>query len=71
MNTTIQITYLSRGQRVYRGGTFPLKRRKPEQVLKEWIKEIRREMEVDEILRVVIDGEEWKDGRSGKVGKAR
>jgi len=61
MNTTIQITYLSRGQRVYRAGTFPLRRRTPEQVLKDWIKEIMREMEVEKVLRVVIDGEEWKE----------
>lgn len=60
MNTTIQLTYLSRGQKVYRGGTFPLKGRTPEQVAKDWIKEIGREMEVQEVLRIVIDGEEME-----------
>lgn len=58
----IQITYLSRGIRVYRSGTFPLKGRTPEQVVKDWIKEIQREMEIEEVLKIVIDGVEIKDG---------
>lgn len=58
MNTTIQITYLSRGIRVYRSGSFPLKGRTPEQVVKDWIREIQREMEIGEVLKIVIDGEE-------------
>ena len=57
MNVTIQLTYLSRGQRVYRSGTFPLRRRTPEEVLKDWIKAIQREMEIDEVISVVINGE--------------
>jgi hypothetical protein len=58
MYVTIQITYLCRGQRVYRAGSFPLRNRTPEMVVKEWIKEIQREMEVEEILRIKIDGED-------------
>lgn len=62
MNTTIQITYLSRGIRVYRSGTFPLRGRTPEQVVKDWIKAMKREMEIEEVLKIVIDGEEveWR-----------
>lgn len=57
MTTTIQITFLSYGIRVYRSGTFPLRGRTPERVLEDWISEIKREMVIEQVLKVVIDGE--------------
>jgi hypothetical protein len=57
MYVTIQITFLCRGQRVYRSGSFPLRGRTPEKVVKDWINEIQREMEIEEFLKIVIDGE--------------
>lgn len=56
MNTTIQITYICKGQKVYQSGSFPLKGQTPKQVAEQWIKEINRKMEVEEILKIVIDG---------------
>lgn len=56
MNVTIQITFISKGQRVYQGGTFPLKGRTAEQVLNDWIAERKRNLGIDEILEIVIDG---------------
>lgn len=58
MNTTIQITYLCKGQKVYQSGSFPLKGRTSDQVAKEWIQEINRKMGIEEVLKIVIDGEE-------------
>lgn len=57
MRTTIQLTFLSYSIRVYRSGTFPLRGRTPSKVLEDWINEIKREMDVEQILKVVIDGE--------------
>lgn len=58
MTTTIQITFLSYGIRVYRSGTFPLRGRTPAKVMEDWIKEIKREMVIEQVLKAVIDGEE-------------
>ena len=56
MTTTIQITFVSYGIRVYRSGTFPLRGRTPERVLEDWISVIKREMNLEQVLTVVIDG---------------
>jgi hypothetical protein len=53
---TIQLKYISQGIRVRRGGTFPLKGRLPINVALDWIKEIKKEMEIAEILEVIYDG---------------
>lgn len=57
MTITIQITFLSYGIRSYKAATFPLKGRTPVKVLDDWISEIKREMDVEQVLKVVIDGE--------------
>ena len=45
------------GIRIAKGGTFPLRRRKPEEVALDWIKEIKKEMNVEQVLEVIADGE--------------
>lgn len=56
MNVTIKIMLLVNGIRIAKGGTFPLRGRKPEVVALNWIKEIKKEMNVEGILEVVADG---------------
>ncbi len=58
MHINIRITYIARGIRVERKGTFPLRGRAPEKVAADWIQEIKKEMDVDEILSVIVDGNE-------------
>jgi hypothetical protein len=56
MNVTIAITFLSRGIRVYRRGSFQKRGRKPEKVASDWINEIKKEMDVEKVLKVEADG---------------
>lgn len=56
MHFTIRILYLSIGIKVSRSGTFPSRGRNPEKVAADWINEIKKEMEVEEILKVEADG---------------
>lgn len=59
MNVTLQISYISNENHVTQRGSFPLKRRKPEEVAYEWFKEIRREMPFSaELESVIADGED-------------
>jgi len=58
MTITIQITFLSYGIRCYKAATFPLRGRTHTKVLEDWIMEIKREMDVEQVLKVLIDGEE-------------
>lgn len=58
MNVTIKIRYNSPAGIVTQGGTFPLKRRKPEQVTYEWMQEIKREVNYDGLIEVTVDGDQ-------------
>jgi hypothetical protein len=58
MNVIIAITFLSRGIRVERKGSFPLRGRTPEKVAAEWIQEIKKEMDVEGLISVIVDGED-------------
>lgn len=61
MNVTIKLMLLVNGIRIAKGGTFPLRGRKPEIVAIEWIKEIKKEMNVEAILKVEADGVDITD----------
>lgn len=52
----IKITYLTPGGRAQQGGSFPLRGRKPEQVAFEWIRQIKREVNFEELLEVIVNG---------------
>lgn len=58
MNITIMIKYNSPAGTVSQGGTFPLKRRTPEQVAFEWLLEIKREVYFDGLVEVIVDGDQ-------------
>ncbi|WP_226087491.1 hypothetical protein [Mesobacillus sp. S13] len=58
MNVTIKLMLSVNGIRIAKGGTFPLRRRQPEQVALDWIKEIKKEMNVEDVLEVFADGED-------------
>lgn len=47
-----------------RKGTFPLRGKKPEKVAADWITEIKKGMDVDELISVIIDD---KDDISKKL----
>lgn len=67
MNVTIKLMLVVNGIRIAKGGTFPLRKRKPEQVAFDWIKEIKKEMNVESVLEVIADGEDITE----KVKKAQ
>lgn len=58
MQFNIQITFSSRGIRVLRRGGFQKRGRKPEKVAADWINDIKKEMDVDELISVIVDGKE-------------
>ncbi|WP_066317027.1 hypothetical protein [Bacillus sp. FJAT-29814] len=59
MNVTIELHYISAETKIMQGGSFPLRRRKPEQVAYEFWREIRNRMPYGgEIEKVIIDGED-------------
>jgi hypothetical protein len=58
MNVSIRITYLTRGIRVERKGTFPLRGRTPEKTAADWIQEIKKEMDVEGLVSIIVDGKE-------------
>lgn len=70
MNITIRITYLTRGMRSQRSGSFPLKGRTPEKVAADWIAEIKKEMEVDGLISVIVNGKEDITEEVNKLLKA-
>lgn len=61
MNTVIVITFISRGIRVQRKGSFQKRGRTPEKVATEWIYEIKKEMDVEKVLKVEADGDDITD----------
>ena len=56
MRVSIQLTYISRGIRVYRRGSFETGGRAPERIVLDWTREIKKEMEIDSVLEVIVDG---------------
>lgn len=60
MNVSIQILYKSAasGSKILQSASFPTKGRQPEQVVLDWWKQIRREMLVDQLLKVTCNGED-------------
>lgn len=70
MHITIRITYLTRGIRLQRSGTFPLRGRTSEKVAAAWINEIKKEMDVDELISVFMDGKEDITEEVNKLLKA-
>ncbi|MDQ0412749.1 hypothetical protein [Mesobacillus stamsii] len=61
MYIIIRIIYLTRGIRVERKGTFPLQGRAPGKVAADWIQEIKKEMDVGEVIKVEVDGVDITD----------
>jgi hypothetical protein len=70
MNIAIRITYLTRGMRSQRAGSFPLRGRTPEKVAADWITEIKRKVEVDGLVSVIVDGKEDITEEVNKLFKA-
>jgi uncharacterized protein (UPF0218 family) len=58
MNVTVAITFLSRGIRVQRKGAFQKRGRPPEKVAADWIQEIKKEMDVEGLIKIIVDGKE-------------
>lgn len=58
MNVNIRIKYSFPAGRAQQGGSFPLRGRKPEQVAFEWLKQIKREVNFEELLEVIVDEKE-------------
>jgi hypothetical protein len=58
MNLTIAITFLSRGIRVQPKGSFQKRGRKPEKVAADFIQEIKKEMDIEGLISVIVDGKE-------------
>lgn len=58
MNIPINLLYISQGMNVHRSGTFTAKGRSKEKVVIDWIQEIKKEMDVDEIVKVIFNGDE-------------
>lgn len=58
MNARIQITYRTEGGRAQQSGTFPLRRRKPEEVAYAWLQQIKRKVTYQELILVIVDGKE-------------
>jgi len=70
MNVTIQIKYLSDAGRVFQSGTFPLKRRKAEEVAYDWLQQIKRKVTYKELISVIVDGKEDITEKVLKMEKA-
>ncbi|OIK11968.1 hypothetical protein BIV60_17080 [Bacillus sp. MUM 116] len=59
MNISIEIHFISADNKIMQRDEFPLRRRKPEEVAFEWLKQIRREMPYfEEVVLVKADGED-------------
>jgi hypothetical protein len=59
MNVTIEVHYITNDNKVMQRGSFPLRRKKPEEVAYEWFRQIRREMPFGaELEKVIVDGED-------------
>lgn len=58
MTVNIRIKYSFPAGRAQQGGSFPLRGRKPEQIAFEWIRQIKKEVNFEELLEVIVDGKE-------------
>ncbi|MFD0825879.1 hypothetical protein ACT8ZR_09390 [Neobacillus sp. M.A.Huq-85] len=59
MNVSIEIQYIAADSKVMQRGEFPLRRRKPEEVAFEWLKQIKREMPFyEELVKVKVNEED-------------
>lgn len=58
MNVRISIKYLSPAGKVQQGGSFHTRGRKPEAIAYDWIKQIKKEVYFEELLEVMVDGNE-------------
>lgn len=55
MNISIHLVYVSRGIKAYRSGSFPAKGRSQVKIAIDWIQDIKKEMDVDEIIEVIAN----------------
>lgn len=58
LNIHIEVHFVANKNRVLKQGSFPLKGRKPEIVAFNWWKEIKRELPVDYLEKILVNGEE-------------
>jgi hypothetical protein len=58
MNVRIQITSRTKGGKAQQSGTFPLRRRKSEEVAFDWLQNIKRKVTYRELISVIVDGKE-------------
>lgn len=58
MTVNIQFFYIANGTRVMQKANFHLKGRKPEEIAYDWWRQIKREMPVDDLEKVVCNGED-------------
>lgn len=70
MNISIELVYKCRGIVVRRSGTFPARRRSSEMVVVDWIHAIKKEMEVDEVIEVIVNGDQNITGEVNEILKA-
>lgn len=71
MNVKIQITYMTDGVRTQQSGTFPLRRKRPEEIAFEWLQQIKREMYTyQKLISVIVDGKEDITEKVNKLIKA-
>jgi hypothetical protein len=54
MDITIQISYKTNNSHAIQKGSFPLRKRKPEEVALDWWKQIKKEMSYQAVLEKVI-----------------
>lgn len=67
---TVKIIFKSRGIRVERKGSFQSKDRPPEKTAVDWIQEIKKEMDVDEVIEIIVDGDRYITGEFNEILKA-
>ena len=70
MNVLIQVTYLTEGGKAQQKGTFPLRKRIPEEIAFEWLQQIKRKVTYKELKSVIVDGKEDITGKVLELEKA-
>jgi hypothetical protein len=58
MKVTIQIHYKANDIGILQRGTFPLKNRQPKEVAFQWWKQIKKEIPIDNLEKVLCNGED-------------
>lgn len=69
MNVRIEIKYLSDGGRVSQSGSFPLRRKKPEEIAYEWLQQIKRQVTYRELISVTADQEDITEKVKGIIDR--